>query len=75
MSKMKFDTTRGGYGLRYFFNAGLDKRTGICDEEGTEFYDEDTEEYIGQVSGVSPEEIEEMTEEEFQNLLEDNYIA
>lgn len=75
MSKITFDTTRGGYGLRYFFNAGLDKRTGICDEEGTEFYDEDTGEYIGQASGVSPDEIEEMTEEEFQDLLADNYIA
>ena len=73
--KVKFDSIRNGYGLRYFFNAGLDKRTGICDEEGTEFYDEDTNEYIGQVNGVTPTEIEEMDETAFQQLLEDNYIS
>lgn len=75
MAKVNFEATRGGYGLRYFFNAGLDKRTGVCDAEGTEFYDEDTGEYIGEVGGYTPEEIEEMTEEEFTKLLDDNYIA
>ena len=75
MKHKDFNATRGGYGLRYFFNAGLNRETCICDEEGTEFYDEDTGDYIGQVNNITPEEIEEMTEEEFQQLLEDNYIA
>lgn len=75
MKKIDFDATRGGYGLRYFFNAGLDKRTGVCDEEGTDFFDEDTNEWLGSVSGVTPDEIEEMGENEFQTLLEENYLA
>ena len=76
MKHAEFDATRGGYGLRYFFNAGLDKETMQCDAEGTDFYDEDdTEHYIGRAYGVTPDEIEEMTEGEFQQLLEDNYIA
>jgi hypothetical protein len=70
-----FDTTRGGYGLRYFFNAGYDKKTNQCDAEGTDFYDEDEpDHYIGSVYGKTPSEIEEMTESEFYQLLEDNYI-
>lgn len=72
---MKFDVTRGGYGIRDYFNAGLDKRTGICDEEGVEFYDEDSGQYIGNVVGVSSYEIEEMDELEFARLLDDNYLA
>ena len=51
MKHIDFDTTRGGYGLRYFFNAGLNRETLACDEEGTEFYDEESGEYIGQVDG------------------------
>ena len=65
---------RGGYGMRAFFNAGLNRETLMCDEEGTDFYDEDTLEYIGSVSGYTPMEIEEMTEEEFCKLLEDYNI-
>lgn len=76
MRHEEFDATRGGYGLRYFFNAGLDKETCQCDTEGTNFYDEDDpEHYIGSVYGKTPSEIEEMTEGEFQQLLEDNYLA
>jgi len=72
---MKFDVTRGGYGIRDYFNAGLDKRTGICDEEGVEFYDEESGQYIGNVVGVSSYEIEDMDELEFARLLDDNYLA
>ena len=74
MKCFDFETTRGGYGLRYFFNAGLNRETGVCDEEGTEFYDDETGEYVGQVENLTPSEIEEMGESEFQQLLEDNYI-
>ena len=75
MKHIDFDVTRGGYGLRYFFNAGLNRQTGICDEEGTEFYDEETGNYIGQVPNITPEEIEEMDEGDFSRLLDDNYLA
>lgn len=75
MSKVNFEVTRGGYGLRYFFNAGTDKVTGKTDEEGTEVYDEETCEYIGTIEGYTPYELEEMGEGQFQRVLEDNFIC
>lgn len=75
MSKVDFDATRGGYGLRYFFNAGYDRQTNQCDAEGTDFYDEDTGQFIGEVVGPTPEEIVEMDESEFYQLLEENYLG
>lgn len=72
--KIEFDETRGGYGFRYFFNAGLNKKTLVCDEEGTDVFDEDTGEFVGQIVGVSPDEIIELTEEDFEDLLIDNDI-
>lgn len=69
------DITRGGYRFHYYFNAGVNKKTCIADEEGSDVFNEDTDEYIGQISGVTPDEIEEMTETDFYNLLEDNYIC
>jgi len=62
----EFDATRGGYLLRSYSNAY---------GEGTDFYDADEpNHYIGRVNGYSPSEIEEMSEDEFQEILEDNYI-
>jgi len=75
MKKVEFDTTRGGYGLRYFFNAGTDKVTGKTDEEGTDVYDEDTGEHIGQIDGYTPYELEDMGEGQFQKVLEENFIC
>jgi hypothetical protein len=74
MKCFDFDATRGGYGLRYYFNAGTDKVTCKTDEEGTDIYDEDTGDYIGNVEGYSPNELVEMSEKKFQQVLEDNYI-
>ena len=37
-------------------------------------FDEDTGEFIGQIVGVSPDEIIELTEEDFEDLLIDNDI-
>ena len=74
-AKEDMDTFRGGYGLRSYFNAGLNRETLMCDEEGTDFYDADTLDYVGSVCGVSPMDIEEMTEEEFYKLLEENDIC
>lgn len=74
MKHFEFEATRGGYGLRYYFNAGTDKVTCKTDEEGTEFYDEENGEYIGNAEGYTPSELVEMSEGEFQQVLEDNYI-
>ena len=69
------EITRGGYIFKDFFNAGLNKKTMVCDEEGVDVYDEDTNKYIDSISGVSTEEIEMMDEADFVALLEDNYIC
>lgn len=69
------DVTRGGYRFHYFFNAGHNKQTGICDEEGSDVFDEETNEFIGTISGVTPDAIEEMDEADFYNTLEENYIC
>lgn len=74
MEQFVFDAARGGYHLRYFFNAGLNRETLICDEEGTEFYDEVSEEYIGQVDGYLPSDLMEMSDEEFWEILAENGI-
>ena len=69
------EITRGGYIFKDYFNAGLNKKTGVCDEEGVDVFDEDTNEYIDNIVGVSTDEIELMDESEFIKLLEDNYIC
>lgn len=75
MKKSEFDGERGGYALRYYFNAGINKKTCVCDEEGTDIYDaNDTDHYIGCVSGYSPSELMAMSEDEFYAVLEENYI-
>ena len=53
--------------FKYFFNAGLDKTTGICDGEGSDVYERDDFgglHYIGSLYGYLPEEISEMTDDE-----------
>lgn len=72
---MKNIVTRGGYSFKYFFNAGLNKKTGICDEEGVDVFDADTHEYLDSIGGVDVEDIEEMSESEFNKMLTDNYIC
>lgn len=61
---MEYETTRGGYGMVYNHKS-----------HATEFYDEITDAYIGEVNGVTPYEVEEMAEGDFQQMLEDNYIC
>lgn len=69
------EITRGGYIFKDYFNAGLDKKTGICDEEGVDVFDEDTHKFIDSIRWVSTDEIELMDESDFVKLLEDNYIC
>jgi len=58
--------------FRYFFNAGLDKETGICDGEGCNIMkldDEGNEEYVGRIYGVLPGDISGMDDTALENLL------
>ena len=74
---MEMDLIRDGYGFRYYFNAGLDKQTGECDAEGTDVFEQDKNgkwHYIGDIKGVYPEEIKDMSDAEFEDCLAENYI-
>ncbi len=74
---MEMDLIRDGYGFRYFFNAGLDKRTGQCDQEGSDVFEKDKNggwHYIGTINNSLPEDIEEMSDCEFHYCLEENFI-
>ena len=63
--------------FRYFFNAGLDKVTGICDGEGSDVFEHDelgTPHYIGSLYNIMPSELAEMEDPELENLLAENGI-
>lgn len=63
--------------FRYFFNAGLDRRTCICDGEGSDVFEIDDnggKHYIGSIYGTTPDEIEGMDEDEVESLFFDNAI-
>ena len=58
--------------FRYFFNAGLDKTTGICDGEGSDVFERDDSgglHYIGSLYGYLPEEISGMTDSELDEAM------
>lgn len=58
--------------FKYFFNAGLDKVTGICDGEGSDVYERDDSgglHYIGSLYGYLPEEISGMTDSELDEAM------
>lgn len=58
--------------FKYFFNAGLDKATGICDGEGSDVYERDDSgglHYIGSLYGYLPEEISGMTDSELDEAM------
>lgn len=58
--------------FRYFFNAGLDKTTGMCDIEGTDVYEDGH--YVGSIYWKLPNEIEEMEDDELEELFDENNI-
>lgn len=69
--------TRENYGFKYFFNAGLDRDTMQCDEEGSIVCEKDKEGHyhiVGEISWVTPKDIEDMTDEEFHRCLAENGI-
>ena len=58
--------------FKYFFNAGLDRTTGICDGEGSDVYERDDSgglHYIGSLYGYLPEEISGMTDSELDEAM------
>jgi hypothetical protein len=50
--------------FRYFFNAGIDRITCECDVEGTDVFEDGH--YIGSVKWKTPEELEEMSDNELE---------
>ena len=63
--------------LRYFFNAGIDKETGICDGEGTDFIyiQADGEELLlGSLYGFTPQEVSAMSDEQLERALTTSYV-
>ena len=63
---------RDRFEFKYFFNAGLDKVTGICDGEGSDVYERDDSgglHYIGSLYGYLPEEISEMADDELDEVM------
>ena len=54
----------------YFFNAGLDRKTMLCDAEGSDVYEKGI--YIGSIYGITPTEISEMEDDEVERLLDEN---
>ena len=65
---------RDGYGFKFFFDADVDK---IRDIEGTDVYEFDQNgepHLIAEVEGTLPEEIKDMTDDEFNNFFIENGI-
>ena len=58
--------------FKYFFNAGVDRVTGDCDLEGTDVYENGH--YIGSVRWKIPEELEEMSDDELEQVFAENGI-
>ena len=61
----------------YFFNAGIDKCTGICDGEGSDVFEIDLmggKHWIGSLYWVLPSEISLMDDDELEELLTENGI-
>ena len=63
---------RNRISFSYFFNAGLDKTTGICDGEGSDVFEVDdlgTPHYIGSIYGFMPVDLTGMEDKELENLF------
>lgn len=69
--KFKFD---------YFFNAGIDYETGLCDAEGSDvWYNQGDHrvgrwKYIGSLYGFTPGDVSEMTDEELEEAIRVSFV-
>jgi hypothetical protein len=73
MAKNFIELERDGYGFRYFFNAGFDKATGMCDAEGVEVYEIDAKgepRYTGVVFNKTIENVQDMNDNEFSRMID-----
>lgn len=71
-------TNRYRLQYRYFFNAGIDKVTGICDGEGSDILylePDGNERYIGSLYGYTPSDVVRLSDEEFKEALDISFIA
>lgn len=64
---------REDFEFQYFFNAGIDRRTCICDAEGSDVYYKGV--YIGSINWVCPSDISQMEDDEVEELLDENDIV
>lgn len=68
------------YRFDYFFNAGVDKETGLCDVEGSDVYINRGNrwvgrwEYAGSVNYMLPEEMYALSDRELETVLDQNNI-
>lgn len=78
MEKDFIELRRRGLGLRYFFNAGINPETLVCDEEGIEVYDQD---FVGDYHLIATiptdktiNDIRNMSNVEFDDFIAENGI-
>ena len=69
---------RDGYGFRYYFNAGLNRETCQVDEEGIEVFEQDSTGDWHLIATIPTsntiQDIQDMTDIEFNNFLAENCI-
>ena len=66
---------RDKFEFRYYFNAGINKATGMCDEEGSDVFDDNyVLHYIGSLPYIYPGDIADMTDEELEVAFDQNMI-
>ena len=62
---------RGEYKFRDYFNAGINRENGNCDESGVEVYDVKTDELLATIQGMTADDILDLPEKEFDKFIED----
>lgn len=58
--------------FKYFFNAGYDRTTGLCDAEGTDVFEDGH--YVGSINYKLPSELSEMDDSELEEIFVENGI-
>jgi hypothetical protein len=78
MEKDFIQLQRNGLGFRYFFNAGINPDTCVCDEEGIEVFDQDFNGGWHLIATIPTSktinDIQEMTDDEFDDFIAQNGI-
>lgn len=66
------DFIRGGYLFKDTFDAGLDRSSGQVDIYGVDVYDETGKKFQGHIDWFDSDGLADMTDEEFNNFIEEN---